>query len=81
MQLVDPLFQREVVLLAQAYRIPVVLDEVFVGCYRLGPPSTAGILGVRQQRVRLSMVHRQGSTDIVGMPPPPPPLPGARPPW
>ena len=49
MELIDPLFQRELVLAARAVGVPVVFDEVFVGCYRLGPASTTGILGVRGQ--------------------------------
>jgi hypothetical protein len=48
MMLIDPLYQRAVADVAQAHGVPVVLDEVFTGCYRLGPPSTAGLLGVRE---------------------------------
>ena len=50
MELIDPLFQRELVLVARAHGIPVIFDEVFVGCYRLGPASTASVLGVRSMR-------------------------------
>ena len=46
MQLIDPLFQRELVLAAKRKGIPVIFDEVFVGSYRLGPPTTIGWLGV-----------------------------------
>mmetsp|Transcript_10381 Transcript_10381/g.16222 ORF Transcript_10381/g.16222 Transcript_10381/m.16222 type:complete len:328 (+) Transcript_10381:62-1045(+) len=47
MYMVDPLFQRIMVLEAQARKIPVVLDEVFAGLWRLGHVSAAQILGVK----------------------------------
>ena len=47
MVLVDPLFQRVLCEEARARALPVVFDEVFVGMYRLGVPSTSTLLGIR----------------------------------
>jgi len=41
---VDPLFQRVLVREAKRRAIPVVFDEVFVGCYRLGSATAAALL-------------------------------------
>jgi dethiobiotin synthetase/adenosylmethionine--8-amino-7-oxononanoate aminotransferase len=46
MRLIDPLFQRAVVAVARARKIPIIFDEVFTGFWRLGAPSGAALLGV-----------------------------------
>ncbi|KJE93388.1 hypothetical protein CAOG_04181 [Capsaspora owczarzaki ATCC 30864] len=46
MIMIDPLFQRVLVRAARSRGIPVIFDEVFVGCYRLGVPTTSRWLGV-----------------------------------
>ncbi|KAI3904661.1 hypothetical protein MKW98_014841 [Papaver atlanticum] len=45
MHMIDPLFQRILVNDCQSRRIPVILDEVFTGFWRLGIESAAGLLG------------------------------------
>ncbi|KAI5069010.1 hypothetical protein GOP47_0015311 [Adiantum capillus-veneris] len=45
MTLVDPLFQRILVKECKSQRIPVIFDEVFAGCWRLGVQSCAEYLG------------------------------------
>lgn len=44
MTLIDPLFQRVLVNECKAQKIPVIFDEVFAGCWRLGVQSCAEIL-------------------------------------
>eukprot|EP00879_Flechtneria_rotunda_P032520 GHRR01035738.1.p1 GENE.GHRR01035738.1~~GHRR01035738.1.p1 ORF type:complete len:302 (+),score=128.63 GHRR01035738.1:254-1159(+) len=44
MLLVDPLFQSILVQVAKQRRIPVVYDEVFTGCWRLGTPTAGQLL-------------------------------------
>ena len=44
MLLIDPLFQRCLVHFCRSHAIPVVFDEVFTGCWRLGA-QVGGILG------------------------------------
>eukprot|EP00250_Pteridium_aquilinum_P016808 c23301_g1_i1 orf=265-2925(-) len=44
MTLVDPLFQRLLVKQCKSERIPVIFDEVFAGCWRLGVQSCAEYL-------------------------------------
>lgn len=46
MQMIDPLFQRVLCDVAREEGIPVVLDEVFSGLWRLGPASSAQALGI-----------------------------------
>lgn len=46
MILVDPLYQRVLCEEARARELPIIFDEVFVGCYRLGVASTAAMLGI-----------------------------------
>lgn len=46
MRLVDPAFQRALAAEARARGIPLVLDEVFTGLWRLGAPSGAALLGL-----------------------------------
>ena len=36
MMLVDPLFQRILIAECRERKIPVIFDEVFAGCWRLG---------------------------------------------
>ncbi|KAI4381106.1 hypothetical protein MLD38_007214 [Melastoma candidum] len=45
MLLVDPLFQRVLVDECRRREIPVIFDEVFTGCWRLGVESAAELLG------------------------------------
>lgn len=45
MEMIDPLFQRVLVRACKAEGIPVIFDEVFAGCWRLGVPSAAELLG------------------------------------
>ncbi|WIA41460.1 hypothetical protein OEZ86_005037 [Tetradesmus obliquus] len=45
MLLADPLFQATLVQVARAHKIPVIYDEVFTGCWRLGAPSAGSLLG------------------------------------
>lgn len=47
MVLVDPLFQRVAATECRARGIPVIFDEVFTGCWRLGTPSAAHMLAVQ----------------------------------
>lgn len=47
MQLVDPLFQRVLIQACQQRKIPVILDEVFTGFWRLGCVSAAEMLHVK----------------------------------
>ncbi|KAJ1639754.1 pyridoxal phosphate-dependent transferase [Pavlovales sp. CCMP2436] len=47
MILVDPLYQRVLCEEARSRGLPLVFDEVFVGLYRLGVPSTSTLLGIR----------------------------------
>ncbi|KAJ3218776.1 hypothetical protein HDU67_004024 [Dinochytrium kinnereticum] len=42
MQMVDPLFQRELIDACRALSIPVIYDEVFTGLHRLGPHASVG---------------------------------------
>ncbi|CCI42483.1 unnamed protein product [Albugo candida] len=46
MILVDPLFQRVIVEVCREYRIPVIYDEVFSGCWRLGVESGRDLIGM-----------------------------------
>ena len=43
---VDPLFQREMCLIAKEHGIPVIFDEVFTGIWRLGVLSARSLVGV-----------------------------------
>ncbi|CAI7863164.1 unnamed protein product, partial [Closterium sp. NIES-53] len=45
MVMIDPLFQRSLVSFCRAHAIPVIFDEVFAGCWRLGHQSAAELLG------------------------------------
>ncbi|KAJ7299278.1 hypothetical protein O6H91_Y261100 [Diphasiastrum complanatum] len=45
MHIVDPLYQRVLVQECKRRKIPVIFDEVFAGCWRLGAESAAEILG------------------------------------
>ncbi|GAB2220078.1 hypothetical protein Drorol1_Dr00007721 [Drosera rotundifolia] len=44
MHMVDPLFQRALVLECQSRKIPVIFDQVFTGFWRLGVESAADLL-------------------------------------
>ena len=44
MHFIDPLFQRMLVREGKLRRIPIIFDEIFVGCYRLGEPSVTKLL-------------------------------------
>ncbi|CAI5504850.1 unnamed protein product [Closterium sp. Naga37s-1] len=44
MVMIDPLFQRTLVSFCRTHAIPVILDEVFAGCWRLGTQSAAELL-------------------------------------
>lgn len=46
MRLIDPAFQRALIRVCRERRIPVVLDEVFTGIWRLGRETAAELLGV-----------------------------------
>jgi dethiobiotin synthetase/adenosylmethionine--8-amino-7-oxononanoate aminotransferase len=46
MVLVDPLFQRVLIQEARQKKIPVIYDEVFSGCWRLGVESGRDLLGI-----------------------------------
>ncbi|CAH0493152.1 unnamed protein product [Peronospora farinosa] len=46
MFLVDPLYQRVLVQECRSRKIPVIYDEVFSGCWRLGVESARDLLGV-----------------------------------
>ena len=46
MLMIDPLFQRALVAVCRERGVPVILDEVFTGLYRLGAPSAASLLGL-----------------------------------
>lgn len=46
MIMLDPLFQRVLAATCRARGVPVIYDEVFVGCWRLGVPSAGSLLGV-----------------------------------
>lgn len=46
MIMLDPLFQRVLAQVCRARGVPVIYDEVFVGCWRLGVPSAGSLLGV-----------------------------------
>lgn len=45
MELIDPLFQRTLIQHCKEARIPVILDEVFAGIWRLGRETAAELLG------------------------------------
>ncbi|WOL05523.1 bifunctional dethiobiotin synthetase/7,8-diamino-pelargonic acid aminotransferase, mitochondrial [Canna indica] len=45
MHMIDPLFQRALVRECQVRKIPIILDEVFTGFWRLGRESAAELLG------------------------------------
>ena len=47
MTLIDPVWQRAAARVARARRLPVVLDEVFSGLWRLGAVSAAARLGIQ----------------------------------
>eukprot|EP00898_Chlorokybus_atmophyticus_P000065 jgi/Chlat1/1059/Chrsp110S08633 len=47
MELIDPLFQRVLMRECRRRRIPIILDEVFAGMWRLGRQSAAALLGCR----------------------------------
>ena len=42
--MIDPLFQRTLVQECKKRKIPVIFDQVFVGCYRIGPSSVTSLL-------------------------------------
>ncbi|CAI5963000.1 unnamed protein product [Closterium sp. NIES-65] len=44
MVMIDPLFQRTLVSFCRTHAIPVIFDEVFAGCWRLGHQSAAELL-------------------------------------
>lgn len=46
MQLIDPEFQRAMAAVCKAHGIPLIVDEVFTGFWRLGHPSGASLLGI-----------------------------------
>jgi dethiobiotin synthetase/adenosylmethionine--8-amino-7-oxononanoate aminotransferase len=46
MRLIDPEFQRAMAAACKARKIPLILDEVFTGFWRLGESSAAAMLGV-----------------------------------
>lgn len=47
MQMIDPMFQRALALECRKRKIPIVLDEIFTGLWRLGSVSAArGYLGI-----------------------------------
>ena len=47
MHLIDPPFQRALVQACRRRGMPVLLDEVFTGLWRLGAPSAAALLHVQ----------------------------------
>ena len=47
MHFIDPAFQRAIIRACRKRRMPVLLDEVFTGLWRLGAPSAAAMLGVQ----------------------------------
>jgi len=46
MRLIDPEFQRALADVCLVRRIPLIVDEVFTGFWRLGAPSGASMLGI-----------------------------------
>lgn len=46
MIMLDPLFQRVLAEVCRERGVPVIYDEVFVGCWRLGVPCAGSLLGV-----------------------------------
>jgi hypothetical protein len=58
MDLIDPLFQHVLASSAKARKVPVVMDEVFAGLWRLGRQSPAASL------VRLSMCVGGGASCV-----------------
>lgn len=46
MVLVDPAFHRAIASACAQHRLPLVADEVFSGCWRLGAPSACALLGI-----------------------------------
>jgi dethiobiotin synthetase/adenosylmethionine--8-amino-7-oxononanoate aminotransferase len=46
MRLIDPEFQRAMAIVCKDRKIPLILDEVFTGFWRLGESSAAAMLGV-----------------------------------
>ena len=47
MVMIDPAFQRAMAQHCQEHNIPVILDEVFSGIWRLGHLSAAQMLGIK----------------------------------
>lgn len=47
MVMIDPAFQRAMAQHCQEHNIPVILDEVFSGIWRLGHLSAADMLGIK----------------------------------
>ncbi len=47
MVMIDPAFQRAMAQHCQEHNIPVILDEVFSGIWRLGHLSAAEMLGIQ----------------------------------
>lgn len=47
MVMIDPAFQRALVQHCQQRNIPVIVDEVFTGLWRLGHMSASQLLGVK----------------------------------
>ena len=45
MDLIDPLFQRTLIKVCRERRLPIVLDEVFAGIWRLGAEGAWELLG------------------------------------
>ena len=45
--MIDPAFQRALAQLCQQRNIPVILDEVFSGLWRLGHLTAAQMLGIK----------------------------------
>ncbi len=45
--MIDPAFQRALAQHCQQHNIPVILDEVFTGIWRLGHLSAAQMLGIQ----------------------------------
>ena len=47
MVMIDPAFQRALVQICKQRNIPVIVDEVFSGLWRLGHLSAAHMLGIK----------------------------------